>query len=116
MWYSRILERVADTRQTVDGIRPLLPRRLTEPLAALSLLLLASLVAHGFVRQRSSLWWPALLVLGFWAGNAALIGLGGEVHGRYSARVLCVMPLLAGVVVLRVLSALMPNLTTRTAG
>lgn len=104
IWYSRLVERVADTRQAVDGIRPLLPRLLTEPLAVLGLLLLAGLAVYGLRRRQPSLWWPALLVLGFWAGNAALIALGGEVHSRYSARVLCVVPLLAGVVALRALA------------
>ena len=43
--------------------------------------------------------------LSAWLGNAALIALGGEVHGRYGARLVWVAPLLAGVLALRAAAA-----------
>jgi hypothetical protein len=92
---------VATTRQAADGLVPLMPRGFADGLATAGLLLLVALFAEGSARGRPEVWWPALLFLAAWAGNAALVALGGEVHGRYGARLVWVAPLLAGVLALR---------------
>ena len=92
---------IAATRQAADGLVPLMPRGLAEGLAAGGLLLLLGLFAEGLARGRAEVWWPALLFFAAWTGNAVLVALGGEVHGRYGARLVWVAPLLAGVLALR---------------
>lgn len=92
---------VGATRQAADRLAPLMPRQAAEGLATLGLLALVGFVVLGLRRNRPAVWWPALLFLVFWAGNAALIALAGEVHGRYGARLVWVAPLLAGVLALR---------------
>lgn len=89
------------TRQATDGMRPLMPAAVAEALAAGGLVALAGLAAFGLYRRRPSLWWPALFLLACWLGNAGLIALAGEVHGRYSARLVWLAPLLAGLLALR---------------
>jgi hypothetical protein len=102
---SRIVDAASDTRQATDDLRPLMPRPLAETLAITGLAALAGLVAFGLRRHRPDLWWPALLFLAAYAGNAALIALGGEVHGRYGARLVWLAPLLAGLLALRAAAA-----------
>ncbi len=92
---------VGRTRQAEDRLVPLMPRRLADALGAAGLLGLVALPGLGLARGRPEVWWPALLVLTAWLGNAALVALGGEVHGRYGARLVWVVPLLAGLVALR---------------
>lgn len=89
------------TRQAEDGLLPLMPRGLADGLAAAGLLGVAALLVLGLARRQPAVWWPALLVLAAWFGNAALVALGGEAHGRYGARLVWLMPLLAGALVLR---------------
>ena len=90
-----------------------MPRPLAEALAITGLAALAGLSAFGLLRRRPGLWWPALLFLVAYGGNAALIGLGGEVHDRYGARLVWVAPLLAALLALR---AAHPQRTTRLGG
>lgn len=92
---------IAGTRQADDGMRPLMPRLAAEGLAVAGLLVLAGLVVFGAARARPELWWPAFAFLIAYAGNAALIALGGEVHDRYGARIVWLAPFLAGLLVLR---------------
>ncbi len=92
---------VVSTRQAADRLIPLMPRPLADGLAAAGLVALPGLLAFGLARRRPAVWWPALLFLAAWVGNAALIALGGEVHGRYGARLVWIAPLLAGVLALR---------------
>ena len=98
---ARIADAAAGTRQATDDLRPLMPRPVAETLSWAGLAALTGLVAFGAVRRRPELWWPALLFLVAYVGNAALIALGGEVHGRYGARLVWLAPLLAGVLALR---------------
>lgn len=93
-----------ETRQAADAMRPLMPAPVAEALAAGGLASLAGLAAYGLYRRRPSLWWPALLLLACWLGNAGLIALAGEVHGRYSARLVWLAPLLAGLLALRAIA------------
>ena len=86
---------------------------LAAAVAAAGLLALPGLVALGLLRGRAEVWWPALLFLLAWVGNAALVALGGEVHGRYGARLVWVAPLLAGVLALR---PLLPAATPAPGG
>ncbi len=92
---------IASTKQAADRLVPLMPRRLADGLAAAGLLALLGLIALGLWRGQAEVWWPALLFLVAWGGNAVLVALGGEVHGRYGARLVWVAPLLAGVLALR---------------
>lgn len=92
---------IASTKQAADRLVPLMPRRLADGLAAAGLLALLGLIALGLWRRQAEVWWPALLFLVAWGGNAMLVALGGEVHGRYGARLVWVAPLLAGVLTLR---------------
>ncbi len=92
---------LAASRQAADRLVPLMPRGLAERLATAGLLGLVGLFVIGVARRRPEVWWPALLFSAAWVGNAALIALGGEVHGRYGARLVWVAPLLAGVLALR---------------
>jgi hypothetical protein len=92
---------LGQTRQAEDAIVPFMPRAPAEGLAWAGLAALAVLVVVGLRQGRPAVWWPALFVLAVWLGNAALIALGGEVHGRYSARVIWLAPFLAGLVALR---------------
>lgn len=92
---------ISASRQMTDGMRPLMPHLPAGILAAAGLAGLAGLFLFGLARHRTSIWWPALFMLGLWVGNALLIGLGGEAHGRYSARLVWLAPLLAGLVALR---------------
>ncbi|MDI3307352.1 MAG: hypothetical protein QJR07_21465 [Acetobacteraceae bacterium] len=89
------------SRQATDGMQGLMPHLPAEILAGAGLLGLAGLFLYGLGQHRTSIWWPALFMLAIWAGNAALIALGGEVHARYSARLVWIAPLLAGLVALR---------------
>ena len=98
---ARIADAAADTRQATDDLRPLMPRPAAEALAVAGLLALVGLAAFGAARRRPDLWWPALVFLAFYFGNAALIALGGEVHDRYGARLVWLAPLLAGLLALR---------------
>lgn len=94
-------EAISRTRQAADRLLPRMPRGLANLLAAAGLLGLSSLVVFGLARGQPAVWWPALLVLAVWFGNAAIIALGGEVHGRYGARLIWMVPLVAGLVGLR---------------
>ncbi len=96
---------VAASRQASDRLVSLMPQRLADGLAGAGLLALVGLFAAGLARRRPEVWWPALLFLAAWAGNAALVALGGEVHGRYGARLVWVAPLLAGALALRAAAA-----------
>jgi hypothetical protein len=87
--------------QAQDRLAPLMPRHLADGLAAAGLLGLPVLFGLGLARGRPAVWWPALLFLAAWLGNATLTALGAEVHGRYGARLVWVAPLLAGLLVLR---------------
>lgn len=98
---SRITDAVNNTLQATDGVRGLLPRPTAETLAATGLAALVGLLAFGVRRRRPELWWPALLFLVLYLGNAALIALGGEVHARYGARLVWIAPLLAGLLTIR---------------
>ena len=89
------------TRQAADAMRLLMPATAAEALAVMGLAALVGLAALGLYRRRPALWWPALFFLACWVGNAGLIALAGEVHGRYSARLVWLAPLLAGALVLR---------------
>jgi hypothetical protein len=99
---------IASARQAEDRLVPLMPRRLADGLAAAGLLALLGLVVLGLLRGRAEVWWPALLFLVAWVGNAVLVALGGEVHGRYGARLVWVAPLLAGVLASRALRPPLP--------
>jgi hypothetical protein len=99
---------IASARQVDDRLVPLMPRRLADGLAAAGLLALLGSVVLGLLRGRAEVWWPALLFLVAWVGNAALVALGGEVHGRYGARLVWVAPLLAGVLASRALRPPLP--------
>lgn len=92
---------MVQARQTQDGLAALMPRTLADGLALGGLLGTVALGAYGAARRRPALWFPAALFLIAYLGNAALIGLGGEVHARYGARLVWVAPLLAGVLALR---------------
>ena len=92
---------VSATRQAEDGMRPLMPRLTAEVLAVVGLVALAGFAALGLHRRRPALWWPALFLLACWFGNAALVALGSDVHARYSARLIWLAPLLAGILALR---------------
>jgi hypothetical protein len=98
---SRIAVAAGDSHQATDGLRPLMPRAPAETLAITGLAALAGLLFFGSLWRRPDLWWPALLFLAAYAGNAALIGLGGEVHDRYGARLVWLAPLLAALLALR---------------
>jgi hypothetical protein len=107
---------IASARQAEDRLVPLMPRRLADGLAAAGLLALLGLVVLGLLRGRAEVWWPALLFLVAWVGNAVLVALGGEVHGRYGARLVWVAPLLAGVLALRALRPPLPAETPVPGG
>ncbi len=98
---ARIVEAALETRQATDDLRPLMPRPVAETLALAGLVALAGVAAFGAVKRRPELWWPALVFLAVYLGNAALIALGGEVHDRYGARLVWLAPLLAGLLALR---------------
>lgn len=98
---ARVAEAAAATRQAADDLRPLMPRHAAELLASAGMLALAGILVFGAVRRRPDLWWPALVFLAVYLGNAALIALGGEVHDRYGARLVWLAPLLAGLLALR---------------
>ena len=98
---GRIADAASQTRQATDDLRPLMPRPLAETLALAGLVALVGLLVFGALRRRPELWWPALLFLTVYLGNAALIALGGEVHDRYGARLVWLAPLLAGLLALR---------------
>lgn len=98
---SHIADAVNGTLQATDGIRGFLPRPTAETLAVTGLTALVALLVFGARRRRPELWWPALLFLVLYLGNAALIALGGEVHARYGARLVWLAPLLAGLLALR---------------
>lgn len=98
---ARVTDAAAATRQAADDLRPLMPRHAAEALALAGLLALAGILAFGAARRRPELWWPALVFLAVYLGNAALIALGGEVHDRYGARLVWLAPLLAGLLALR---------------
>lgn len=98
---GHIAEAADTARQALDGMRPLMPRLAAEGLAVAGLAGLAGLLVLGLARGWPWLWWPALLLLAAWFGNAALIALGGEVHGRYSARIVWLAPFLGGLLALR---------------
>jgi hypothetical protein len=98
---GRIADAAVQTRQATDDLRPLMPRPVAETLAFAGLVALAGLLVFGALRRRPELWWPALLFLTVYAGNAALIALGGEVHDRYGARLVWLAPLLTGMLALR---------------
>lgn len=89
------------SRQATDGMQGLMLHLPAEILAGAGLAGLVGLLLFGLGRHRTSIWWPALFMLAVWVGNAALIALGGEVHGRYSARLIWLAPLLAGLLALR---------------
>ena len=59
-------------------------------------------IGFGALRRRSELWWPALLFLVAWFGNAAVVALAAPVHDRYGARLVWLAPLLALLLALRV--------------
>jgi hypothetical protein len=98
-WIADAAER---SRQAEDDLRPLMPRSAAEALAIAGLLGSAWMLAFGAARRRPDLWWPALVFLVAYAGNAAIIALGGEVHDRYSARLVWLAPVLAGLLALRI--------------
>ena len=101
---ARIADAAAATRQASDDLRPLMPRHVAEALALTGLLALVGVLVFGAARRRPDLWWPALVFLTVYLGNAALIALGGEVHDRYGARLVWLAPLLAGLLALRAAS------------
>lgn len=98
---SRIFEAASGSRQATDDLRPLMPRPVAETLAMTGLAALAGLAVFGAQRRRPELWWPAVLFLAVYGGNAALIAIGGEVHDRYGARLVWVAPLLVGLLAVR---------------
>lgn len=98
---GHIVDAAAESRQALDGLRPLMPRPVAETLAWTGLVALLALLVFGLVRRRPELWWPAALFLAAYVGNAALIALAGEVHGRYGARLVWLAALLAGLLALR---------------
>ena len=99
---GRIADAAERSRQGGDDLRPLMPRSAAEALAVAGLFGLAWMLFFGAVRRRPELWWPALVFLVSYAGNAALIALGGEVHDRYSARLVWLAPVLLGLLALRI--------------
>lgn len=92
---------IAASRQYENGLQPWMPRALAWAAGAAGLLALAAFAGFGLARRRPDLWWPALLFLAVWVGNAALVGLASEVHGRYGARLAWLAPLLAILLALR---------------
>ena len=105
---GHIAEAADAARQAMDGMRPLMPRLAAEGLAVAGLAGLAGLLVLGLARRRPWLWGPALLLLAAWFSNAAIIALGGEVHGRYSARIVWLAPFLGGLLALRAAAARRP--------
>ena len=92
---------LADTRQARGTLHRHMPRLVADGLAAMGLIRMVGLFAVGLALHRPELWWPALLFLSIWIGNAMLIGLGGTVHDRYGARLAWAAPLLAGLLAIR---------------
>ena len=93
---------MTESRQYRNGLLPLMPHGFAEIVAAAGLLGLAALGGFGVLRRRSELWWPALLFLVAWFGNAAVVALAAPVHDRYGARLVWLAPLLALLLALRV--------------
>ncbi len=98
-WVAPIM---AESRQYRNELLPLMPHGVAEATAAAGLLGLAALAGFGLLRRQPELWWPALLFLVAWFGNAAVIALAAPVHDRYGARLVWVAPLLALLLVLRI--------------
>lgn len=93
---------MTSSKQFDNRLLPYAPATLADALGAAGLLGVLGFGIWGIARRRPAVWWPAVLFLFLWLGNAAVISLAAPVHDRYGTRMVWLAPLLALSLALRV--------------